>query len=290
MRIYMAVATFVFLTSPAFSADFGTFLGKADADLSTDLANVASCTRGPHTIRIPIVTAQTKVRRDLFNPVSGNLIAADGSGEITYPAIQVTSCDIGSAAIVRGYSHAGKIFRISVIYTRCKKVAAAGNCLETDEEVHPYDKEIYSSLEHKDAYISSAEGSFYSDYHAILSDPVAKEYTYGLDCGPWVSDFTFNKDRTSKCIADISLKNGVLSATTVYEIYNKGYVRDTLFGRFVGQRLFVNVQEDQDAATELAASMTEVVQEQKDQISKSNAEKLANENQVNKILGSTPSK
>lgn len=290
MRTCTIALACIGLSSPALSADLGTFLGKDNAALRTELAGVASCTDGPHTIRLPIVDAHTEVRPDLFNPVPGHFVAADGSGEFTYSLIGVTTCEMPGSALVRSYSRAGQIFRISVTYTRCKNDAAAGSCLGTDERPRPYDAEIYSAMSHKDAYISSADGSFFSAYPDTISDPMVKKYVYDLDCGPWVSEFTFNQKRSAKCIADISMKDGVFASTTVYEIYDDGYISNTLVGRFAGERIFVDVAAEQDVIADLAAKMSTIVEQKQAEIAKLKTEEQTKEDRVNEILGSTPAK
>lgn len=249
------------------------------------MAGVATCKSAPHTFVLPLITPQTKVVRDLFQPVSGNVFSGGDANIFQSGTMLDVGCDVEGFATLHAYSLSDRIFRISVVYTRCKTFAASGECLEVDETERPYDRDLYDSLEHKDAYPLSTEGSFYNVYRELRSDRLIKDYIDGMSCGPWVSDFVFNRNRVDRCIVDATLIDRQIAATTVFEIFDKGYFSNTLVGRYAGTRTFIDINAEQTAIDEIVRTMTEYVVNRQAQIAESDTKLRDRTNRINELLG-----
>lgn len=284
------VASWIAMGSPSLATGLEELLGRPFSELMVEVGSLATCNIRPHKLQIPLITQQTVVQSDLHSPVTGNFIVEGKDSVFVHPEISVMDCEIAGTANIVSYSREDKIFRIEVSYLRCKVAAAAGNCLDIDEVTRPYDKQVYAEMKHKDAYLLSTEGSFYSVYKKFQSDPTVAPYIANLDCGFWASSFTFNMPRSSKCIADISFADGVLAATTVLEVTKNGYFSDTLIGHYVGRRSYINIKADQDAIEELMERVSAIVdKEKRDQLS-SDAKLRLKENGINELLGQMPTK
>lgn len=267
------------------AADFSEYMGKSDAALEESMRGVAVCNRSPHSVSLPIVTATTRVTRDFFHPVTGSFFSDGGRDAFEFPAIAELRCDIDGSASLSAYSTSDAIFRIAVTYTRCKSKAISGGCLETDEVQRPYDLSIYESLQYKDAYPMSAEGSFYNAYRELRHDPMLSHYIDDLTCGPWVSDFVFNRDREDRCIVNVSATGGIFSATTVFEIYDKGYFTNTLVGRYAGTQTFIDVKAEQATLDQMVTKLENYVSDEQAQIAASEAKNNDRSTRINDLLG-----
>ncbi len=272
------------------SDDFSSYLGKTIPEFEQGVAGVTACKKSPYTLTLPTITPDTKVSRDLFHPVSGGFLPAEGANTFQYTGMVSISCNVDDFAVLNAYSFSNKIFRITVIYARCKTVAADGGCLEVDEAERPYDHTLYNSLKHKTAYALDASGSFYKDYGELRRDPLIKDYIDGVDCGPWVSDFVFNRKRVARCIVDVSVTGPRLATTSVFEIFDKGYFSNTLVGRYAGIRTFIDITAEQRVLDEIVPRVQELVSEEQAKIATSKAEQENRAQRIDELLGANSPK
>lgn len=283
----------LFAAAPLFAAEaaqpfqWSALLGKGSNEAVRALSEVSDCSPiDALTIRVPIISRDTIVRRALDQPISGNLLPYEPI-EHASVNIGVTRCGVDKSAIVQAYFFSDQVFRIDVRYLLCERQSYGQFCDIREIEEKPYDVSMYDRVRSKTAYSISGYPSqattYYDDYLEYLDAPVTRRLLLASDCdrSPGVNSAGLRY----RCLVDASLNGDTWHSAAMFELLGSELFGERVLGRLAFKQTFVSVRLEEAALDAYANEAQEIVDEGITRLLERESERQRRNEEVDNLLG-----
>lgn len=230
-------------TEPEFS--WHSLVGSSPASFTSALERFSKCSGFvSHGFDLPLLFAHTKVSDDLDRPVGGSLFPNDPV-RFKSASITVVDCNVGEKAVIRGYSHAGRVFKIVVRYIRCK--------FECVWDEQPFDHSLYETFGKKGGYelsrdVEDYESTYHFIYRSQLSDSYFAQKIGDAAFGCWPGrNPSYNTNLLTKCLVAGTVEQNRWQSVSMLEIYEDGLFSDTFVARVAIRQEFTLIPAEETA-------------------------------------------
>jgi hypothetical protein len=307
--ISAAAVAFAISISPAQAFEWSSYLQKSPADLEAALGSSASCKQVGFFVPLKIVVGDTEIQPNIHDPVRNPIfvnefniskedIDADRDDSRFYDSDSITkiTCTIGKEATVTSFGNQGRIFRIELQYDRCRqrreeKILLSEMtdrvCRDLDAYEKPFDKEVYKAIMASEHHGERDDVSWFP----LLTDENSQtEWVVlsDLRCEgrPELQNWMRGKDRSQRCLMSIDNSDPThWQATTMFEVYEAGLIRDKIDAHLASTRVFVDLPAEKNAVKSMMSDLQKMVDGIKAKIAARVADKAAKDGAVSDLLG-----